>query len=115
MNKPPPDDPLDALLDRWSSIPPPSPHLSAQVWQRIATSQEGTWDPAGRGPWVTFTTWLERPVFALGFVAACALLGLFLAEVRVGQLHQDRNAQLAKSYLQLIDPLLSTTDPESRS
>jgi hypothetical protein len=40
------------------------------------------------------------------FVASCALLGLFLAEVRVNRLQRERSSQLARSYLQLIDPLL---------
>jgi hypothetical protein len=42
------------------------------------------------------------------FVASCALLGLFLAEVRVNQQQRERSAQLARSYLQLIDPLLKS-------
>lgn len=113
MNPPPPEDPLDHLLDRWSTTPEPSPRLSAEVWQRIATGKA----PAQRfpGPWATFEAWLERPAFAMGFVAACALLGLFLAEVRIGQAQRERNAQLARSYLQLIDPLVDTAEPERRS
>lgn len=113
MNPPPPEDPLDPLLDRWSSTPGPSPRLSAEVWQRIATGETGT--GLVRGPWATFESWLERPVFATGFVAACALLGLFLAELRIGQVQRDRNAQLAQSYLQLIDPLVTSAEPENRS
>lgn len=112
MQTPPPEDPLDPLLDRWRSTPGPSPRLSADVWQRIAT---GECRPPMRGVWATFETWLERPAFALGFVATCALLGLFLAEVRIGQVQRDRNAQLARSYLHLIDPLVSADDPEKRS
>jgi hypothetical protein len=114
MSIPPPDDPLDPLLDRWSSTPAPSPRLNAEVWQRIATGQSAG-DRVVRGPWATFEAWLERPVFAVGFVAACALMGLFLAEVRVGQVQRDRNSQLARSYLQLIDPLVSTPASERRS
>jgi hypothetical protein len=114
MQAPPPNDPLDPLLDRWKSIPDPSPRLSADIWQRIATGEtQGT--QVVRGPWATFEAWLERPVFALGFVAACALVGLFLAEVRIGRVQRERNAQLAQSYLQLIDPLVSNADPEDRS
>jgi hypothetical protein len=113
MKPPPPDDPLDPLLDRWSSTPDPSPRLGAEVWQRIATG--GSEATVTRGPWATFETWVERPVFAMGFVAACALLGLFLAELRIGQVQRERNAQLARSYLQLIDPLVTSTEPENRS
>jgi hypothetical protein len=114
MQAPPPNDPLDPLLDRWKSIPDPSPRLSAEVWQRIATS-DADHGRVVRGPWATFGSWLERPAFAFGFVAACAIVGLLLAEVRVSRVQRDRNAQLARSYLQLIDPLVSTVEPEDRS
>jgi len=40
------------------------------------------------------------------FVASCALLGLFLAEVRVNHQQRERSTQIVRSYLQLIDPLL---------
>jgi hypothetical protein len=40
------------------------------------------------------------------FVASCALLGLFLAEVRVNRQQRERSTQLARSYVQLIDPLI---------
>lgn len=115
MKTPPPDDPLDPLLDRWSSTPDPSPRLSADVWQRIATGRQGN-QPA-QGLWAAIEMWLERPAFAMGFVAACALFGLFLAEVRIGHVQRERNAQLARSYLQLIDPLVTvaTPEPERRS
>ena len=42
------------------------------------------------------------------FVASCALLGLFLAELRLNHEQSQRNTQLAQSYLQLIDPLLKS-------
>lgn len=48
----------------------------------------------------------SRPSFAIAFVAACMLLGLFLAEVRLSRLQAARSAQLAESYLRLIDPLI---------
>jgi hypothetical protein len=56
-----------------------------------------------------------RASFATAFVIACALLGLFLAEMRVSRLHRERDHQLAESYLRLIDPLLlaATTPPSS--
>jgi hypothetical protein len=113
MNTPPPDDPLDPLLDRWASTPDPSPRLTAEVWQRIATGE--TRPRQDRGLWAAFEAWLERPVYAVGFVAACALLGIFLAEIRIGQVQRERNAQLARSYLQLIDPLVNANEPERRS
>jgi hypothetical protein len=97
----PPPDPLDPLLDRWSEVPAPPSRLSADVWHRIARAESGT-------DWRTAVeAWFARPPFALLFVACCALLGLFLAELRVNRLESERNAQLARSYLLLIDPLLA--------
>jgi hypothetical protein len=113
MNLPPSQDPLDPLLDRWGTTPDPSPRLAAEVWQRIATERE---EGRSQGWWTMLEAWLERPVFAAGFVAACALLGLVLAEMRIGHVQRERNAQLARSYLQLIDPLLvATAEPKERS
>lgn len=112
MRLPPSQDPLDKLLDQWGTTPEPSPRLTAEVWQRIAT------DSGSRplGLWATWEQWLERPAFAVGFVAACALLGLVLAEIRIGHVQRERNAELARSYLQLIDPLMvATTEPKDRS
>jgi hypothetical protein len=111
MNTPP--DPLDPLLDRWSEIPDPSPRLAANVWQRIAVSEN---QPSRTtGVWATLESWFSRPAFAVGFVTACALLGLFMAELRVSHMQRERNAQLARSYLLLIDPLLNTPDGDHRS
>jgi hypothetical protein len=102
--KPPPD-PLDPLLDRWSETPEPSPRLSAEVWRRIALREGSTGTPEGF--WAALESWFSRPPFATMFVVSCALLGLFLAEVRVSHLQRERSEQLARSYLQLIDPLLT--------
>jgi hypothetical protein len=52
-------------------------------------------------------SWFSRPPFAAMFIASCALLGLFLAELRLNHAQRERNTQLARSYLQLIDPLLT--------
>jgi hypothetical protein len=100
----PPPDPLDPLLDRWADSPEPSPRLASEVWRRIALDEEAR--HPRRGFWAAIDAWFARPPFAVMFVASCALLGLFLAEVRVNHEQRDRNAQLARSYLQLIDPLL---------
>jgi hypothetical protein len=102
MNSPP--DPLDPLLDRWSETPEPSPRLASEVWRRIAAEEAAQRKP--RGFWGSIEVWFSRPPFAAMFVASCALLGLFLAELRVNRAHEVRNAQLARSYVQLIDPLL---------
>jgi hypothetical protein len=99
----PPPDPLDPLLDRWSQTPEPPSRLSAEVWQRIARAES---EP---GPnWrAAVESWFARPPFALLFIVCCALLGLFLAELRVNRLESKRSTQLARSYLLLIDPLLA--------
>ena len=111
MNTPP--DPLDPLLDRWSEAPEPSPRLSAEVWHRISLTENEPDLPAG---WrAVVQSWFARPPFAVMFVACCALLGLFLAEVRVSHLQRERSEQLARSYLQLIDPLLTAQNEERPS
>jgi hypothetical protein len=109
----PPPDPLDPLLDRWSETPDPSPRLAANVWQRIALGERESTSP--RGWWAAVEAWFGRPAFAVGFVAGCALVGLFMAELRVSNLQRERNAQLARSYLLLIDPLLNTPPGDRRS
>jgi len=108
-----PPDPLDPLLDRWSDLPPPPPRLSAEVWQRIAQAEAKPIRPATW--WTSVEAWFARPPFAVLFVACCALLGLYLAEVRVNRLESERSAQLARSYLQLIDPLLATLPADPRA
>ncbi len=109
----PPPDPLDPLLDRWTETPDPSPRLSANIWQRIAVSERAGASPAG---WrAALENWFSRPAFAVGFVAGCMLLGLFMAELRVSHLQRERSAQLARSYLLLIDPLLNAPPGDRRS
>ena len=100
-----PFDPLDPLLDRWNETPEPPPRLSAEVWRRIAHAEDSAGDSAGF--WAGLEAWFSRPPFAAMFLVSCALLGLFLAEVRVSHLQRERSEQLARSYLQLIDPLLT--------
>ena len=107
-----PPDPLDSLLDCWSDTPDPSPRLSANVWQRIALNQRAAHP---KDWWAALVGWFGRPAFTVGFVTACALLGLFMAELRVSHLQRERSAQLARSYLLLIDPLLTTTTGDRRS
>jgi|GEM_PF-728974 hypothetical protein len=106
LNTPTPPDPLDPLLDRWDGPGGTDTNLSPEVWRRIALEERG------RGGFARFWTeidaWLSRPPFAALFVTCCALLGLFLAEVRVNRQQREQSALLARSYLQLIDPLLKT-------
>jgi len=101
---PPPPDPLDPLLDRWREPSLPAPNLAPQVWRRISLTERGGLQAGGL--WSEIDAWLSRPPFAVLFVTCCALLGLFLAEVRVNRMQRENSAQLARSYLQLIDPLL---------
>jgi len=104
---PTPPDPLDPLLQHWGKPPPLTP-LSAEVWRRIAAAEAATAAPGWRQAVVTA---FSRPSFAVAFVAACMLLGMFLAEVRISHLHHDRDVQLLQSYLRLIDPLVSNPTP----
>jgi hypothetical protein len=97
-------DPLDPLLDHWSDTPEPSPRLSSEVWRRIASAERTSGETGGF--WAGLELWFSRPPFAAMFVASCALLGLFLAELRLNHEQSQRSTQLAQSYLQLIDPLL---------
>jgi hypothetical protein len=101
---PTPPDPLDLLLDRWADPTEAAPNLSPEVWRRIALEERSGRQAAGF--WGEAEAWLSRAPFAVLFVTCCALLGLFLAEVRVNRLQRQQGAQLARSYLQLIDPLL---------
>ncbi len=100
----PPDplDPLDPLLDSWKEPDESHPNLAPEVWRRIEKAEKSR----GEGFWAGIDAWLARPPFAVLFVVSCALLGLFVAEVRVNREQRAHSAQLARSYLQLIDPLL---------
>jgi len=107
-----PHDPLDPLLERWRGAPPPLPGpLSSEVWRRIAVAET----PAPPGLLARIEAAFARPSFAVAFVAACVLFGLFMAEMRLSRLQAERNTQLARSYLHLIDPLLDNTANQSVS
>jgi hypothetical protein len=97
-----PPDPLDPLLDSWKEPDDPQPNLAPEVWRRIELAEKSR----NVGIWAGIDAWLTRPPFAVLFVVSCALLGLFMAEVRVNQEQREHSAQLARSYLQLIDPLV---------
>ena len=108
----PPIDPLDNLLNSWSKTPEPEQRLSAEVWRKIALNESEPHESAGW--WPRIEGWFSRPSFAVLFVALCALSGLFFAELRVNTLQRERSAQLARSYLLLIDPLLNAPDIQNR-
>jgi hypothetical protein len=98
-----PHDPLDPLLERWRDAPPPLPGpLAPEVWRRISLGEPAVQPSLLARMEAAFA----QPSFAVAFVTACVLFGLFMAEVRVSRLEAERNTQLARSYLHLIDPLL---------
>lgn len=106
-----PTDPIDPLLDRWNKTPPTPSGLNAEVWRRIAVLENSE---ESLGFWERLEAVFARPSFAFIFIAACTLAGLFFAEVRLSKLHADRNALYAKTYLQLIDPLVSNA-PQAKT
>ena len=106
INMHPPTDPLDSLLDRWHETPEPPPHLEREVWRLIAVIDNRAERP---GLLARIEAAFLRPSFAVTFVAACMLLGLFLAEMRLARLHAERGSQIAQSYLKMIDPLIDET------
>ncbi len=99
----PPSDPIDSLLDRWGQNPEPPPHLAAEVWRRIAVVES---EAEKSGFFARLEAPFARPSFTIAFFAACMLLGLFLAEMRLSRLQAARGVQIAQSYLRLIDPLM---------
>ncbi|MBA4136228.1 MAG: hypothetical protein C0518_02795 [Opitutus sp.] len=91
-------DPLASVLDRWGA-PPAVPPLARDVRLRLAGPGRERVPPSPFFP----------PAFAAVFLAACILLGLFLAELRVTEQHRQRDARLLESYRRLIDPLLTAS------
>lgn len=108
MSSPP--DPLDAALQALSAATPRQPDsVLREVWRRIAHA-ESAHPLRNQSWWQRIETAFAHPAFATAFVAACLLLGLFLAEVRLNRAHHARTAALERSYLQLVDPLLTATN-----
>lgn len=100
----PPNDPLDNLLERLRRATPTQPgRIGPEVWRRIADGEAS----APGAPWfVRLELVFSRPSFAATFVAACMLLGLFLAEIRLSHAQAERTARIEQNYVRLIDPLL---------
>ena len=97
-----PTDPLDSLFERWGeSTPRVSDSVDREVWRRIANTESV---PAKVSWFSMFESAFARPAFGAAFVAACMLLGLFLAEVRLSKLHEQRSTVIEASYLQLLAP-----------
>lgn len=110
MNHPP--DPLDTALEALRTSTPTQPEsVQHEVWRRIAHGAQADPGEAEAQPWWRrLEAAFARPAFAAAFVAACLLLGLFLAEMRLTRLQAERTAALEQSYLRLVDPLFRTTD-----
>ena len=102
-------DPLDPLLERSRAAAPRLElSLAPEVWRRIRAAKAADLRPGWRE---RLEAIFAQPSFVAAFVAACVLLGLFLAEMRVSRLQADRNAQLARNYVGLIDPLFQSPPP----
>jgi hypothetical protein len=99
-----PRDPLDELLDRHRDFPEPPPQLGAKIQWRLAAEEKRR----AQSWFDRLDAVCARPSFAATFVAACVLFGLFLAETRISRLHEEQSTEIARSYLQMIDPLLVT-------
>lgn len=102
-------DPLDDLLDRWHLPTTPTPDLHGRIHREIVAARLAA--PSGWRAKVEAA--FARPSFAVTFVLACVLFGLFLAEVRVSRLHAAYGTQIARNYVRLIDPLLDVSAPSS--
>jgi hypothetical protein len=97
-----PPDPLDPLFARWREDTPTLPRsVTAEVWQRIERAESSR---PFQGVFGRIELAFSRPAFAAAFVAACVLLGLFLAETRLSDAYARRSAELERSYLHLLDP-----------
>ena len=99
-------DPLESLLHQWKAETKERA-LTGEVWREIerreaAKSRISLFD--------RMEAVFARPSFSIVFVISCVLFGLFLAEIRVAQIQSDRSTALARSYLQLINPLLEESD-----
>lgn len=98
---------LDRALELWKDVEIDHPRLSARVWARVANEDS---EPASLPNFFRLVqSILGRPVYAVAFVVVCVLGGLLLAELRVAQQQLERSDQLAKSYKQVIDPLIKNT------
>lgn len=102
-----PPDPLDPLFERWRADTPVLPKsVAPEVWHRIEQAER-----EGNTPLARIELAFSRPAFAAAFVAACVLLGLFLAETRLSDVHRQRSAELERSYLRLLDPRIESFAP----
>ena len=101
-----PHDPIESLLNRWEPEPPlPTDSLAPDIWRRIGAAEST--QPSG---WARVHAIFARKSFAAAFVAACVLLGLFLAETRRLRLQAEFNSTLVQNYLRSMDPLIGAAE-----
>ena len=102
MNK---DNPFKSLLQDWRVSPQPHVGFRQGVWERIAAQSArphaGTW--ASIGQWVLVS--LQKPAYACAFVAAFALAGIAIADMRAATVQQRQSVRLEQRYLASIDPV----------
>ena len=92
-------------MDRLRRATPVQPEsVNREVWRRVAHHERAV--PRER-LLERIETAFSQPAFAAAFVIACALGGLFLAEVRASHSLAEQSAQIERHYLQLVDPLLN--------
>lgn len=103
-----PQDPLDRLLDRWESTAPDAPGLENEVWRRIGRLGEAQARP---GFLARLESRFARPAFAVLFLVACILGALLFVERRTAVRAGEVNAELARQYMRLIDPLRDAPGP----
>ncbi len=104
---PGPPDPLDVLLDELREAPPVPGAIKREVWHRVAMAESAEKTASPFRFWAGLREVFSRPSFATIFVLACGFLGLFLAEAKVSKAEAARSAQIARSYLMLINPLVA--------
>ena len=90
-------------MERWRCATPPQPEpLANEVWHRICALES---DERRQSWFARIELAFSRPAFAVAFLAACILLGLFLAEVRLTGVRARQTAEMEHNYLRLLDPL----------
>ena len=99
-------DPLEPLLQQWK-VETQEHSLTGEVWREIERREAAS---SRTSLFERLETVFARPSFSIVFVICCVLFGLFLAEIRVAQIQSDRSTALARSYLQLINPLLEESE-----
>lgn len=100
-------DPLDEALRALAAEPlPPFRSVRAEVHARL---REAPPVPLHFRLIERMESVFRQPAFAITFVAACMLFGLFLAEMRVSVSKQAQAQQWMEEYARLINPRRAVT------